>query len=589
MTNLFKIVNQKYYISLVNDYNEWPKLESPTFENYLEYHNHHQQFIKNKIGYFSFETQIGNNLKNASEEDYLKNYANPCAEVRHDRKSVYVDKSEDKISIKVFQYSRYRNVGSKFFRIRTSCNYVTFNHKTNSLYSGWIEDYHKKKKFRRSVKRNFFSENPLNKIKGMMTNILTQSWVNNSDNLINISDTVNHVIDLFLSSIPNIENYNELSGDLKLYKRYLDYSGIKYPNNWDALMTYYPQPTKKVLRKHKFKYIDTLMSMADVNGDKIKRVLHKVKSCDFTTLKFCFNFFGKNYILAQDDEIIKQMIENSVTYSPNQDITEVELSNKERDNAFKVFRHVLNGDIDVYTYMDHIRFYRVLNRVENLKWKSYNYDTFVNEHYLWSEKQGYYSQGDVLRVYGERFKQEVEAPILGLDFVYLPKLLVDSKEYNKESLIQSNCVKTYIKKESSIIFSIRKGDIDSPDRATVEYRIFCTAESMLLHQNSVDKLVRVQSLGRFNNRLDESWESCLKTLDERVNKLVNDGIFELPKIEYTIGGEKHYSELNIEYQTNNGCVMSWENPLIHLTKIPTIQQTRIDDIGLLNDYLELNF
>jgi len=559
MESLLKIVNQKFWVFKYKDHNIWPKHEFSLNDDPFDFLSH-DVIYDGKNG--SFAQVLKSDNGSSTEEEYLEHYGNKLSHVMTKRVTVCVEKNEDKISVKIFQYDRRRNVGVQFFKINTSCHYLTFNHKTNSLYSGHITNYHKKRKFTRSVKRNFFAESPINKLRGQLTNLLTHTFIKESENLMNISDMVNNVINTFLTEIPGVEKYGLLKDDLKLYKRFLDYGETKYPNNWDTFMTFYPQPTKKILRKHKFKYIDAIMSMSEVNGDKIKRVLHKVKSCEFNTLKFSYKIFGKNFTMSQDDEIIKQMIENSVTLHYNPSDNEIEFTNKEKQNAFNVFKIVLKGEIDFSTYADHLRFYRNLNTLENLKWKSYDYDSFMDEHYEWSEKQGFYSQGDVTRIYSDKFKEEIERPILGVGDVYLPVLLTTSKEYNMESLTQSNCVKTYIKRETSVIISLRKGEVSSNERATIEYRIN-------YGYHGVDKLLRVQSLGRFNNRLDDTWEPYLKTLDTKVNELVINGVFELPEIEYTIGGKTYNSKLvkgsqlvyDKEYYS-----LEWDNPIIHMTK-----------------------
>ena len=585
MENLFKFTQQKLFIEEYESYNNLPEKNKhicndedcdgflcPDLKIDMSY-------LSKKNGKFTRKSK-GYYLTN--EEKYVKEYGNPLAMVRMERVMICLDKSEDKISLKIFNYNRTRYVASNFFKVGTNCQYLTFNHKTNSLYSGVISNYHKKRKFGRSVKQNFFYEHPLSKFRSIITNILTNSN-NDPEKLLNVTDTVNNIIKIFLNSIPGIDNLELQNDDLKLFQRFLKFRGVKYPNNWDIFMGYYPQPTKKDLRKYNFKYIDTIMGMSNLNGDKIKRVLHKVKNCDFETLKFSFKFFGKNFTLSQDDEIIKKMIENSVNLYNHTNINDIQLTNKERQNAFNIFKLVLDGEIDTNTFFDHIRFYVVLNRIENLKWKSSDYDSFMNEHWEWSEKQGYYTQGTVERIYNQEFKNKVELPILG-EITYFPVLLVNSKEYNKESFIQSNCVKTYSKRETSVIISLRKETIDSNERATIEYRI-------IYGSNGIKGLKRVQSLGRFNKSLSEEWETPLKKLDSLVNELVNDNTFTLPEINYIVGGKTYHSKLKIDLKTvyldKNEYVLTWENPLIHLT--PIINTNRRTELALQDEGFFLNF
>ena len=95
-------------------------------------------------------------------------------------------------------------------------------------------------------------------------------------------------------------------------------------------------------------------------------------------------------------------------------------------------------------------------------------------------------------------------------------VLKNSEEYNEESIIQSNCVRTYVKRPESLIISLR--DVgNSNERVTIEYRI--------KFDGKILELNRVQSLGRFNSRLDDYWNYPIKLLDDRIYNMVKDGLF----------------------------------------------------------------
>ena len=102
---------------------------------------------------------------------------------------------------------------------------------------------------------------------------------------------------------------------------------------------------------------------------------------------------------------------------------------------------------------------------------------------------------------------------------YYPILLDSTSNYNEESSYQSNCVKSYVDRSTSIIVSLRKNMIE---RATLEYRI--------LNNEYTINVVRVQSLGRFNEKLSEEWDNVLNKLDEKMLCIVNDERFETFKL-----------------------------------------------------------
>jgi hypothetical protein len=82
---------------------------------------------------------------------------------------------------------------------------------------------------------------------------------------------------------------------------------------------------------------------------------------------------------------------------------------------------------------------------------------------------------------------------------------------------------------------LRKGSIDSEERATVEYQIFKKNEKIDFN--------RPQSLGRFNTRLDETWTPVLHLLDQRFTQWINNDDTKTVKIEKELAnGQKLYSD-----------------------------------------------
>jgi hypothetical protein len=101
--------------------------------------------------------------------------------------------------------------------------------------------------------------------------------------------------------------------------------------------------------------------------------------------------------------------------------------------------------------------------------------------------------------------------------------LKNSNEYNEESSTQSNCVKGYIDRCGSIIVSVRKSDKLLGERATIEYTITKSSDEIIIK--------RVQSLGRFNNKLSEEWNDVLFKLDEVMLSYIKDENFETVKLD----------------------------------------------------------
>jgi hypothetical protein len=347
----------------------------------------------------------------------------------------------------------------------------------------------------------------------------------------------------------------------------LDGHKIKSPNNWNSFVNIYPQPKKKDYVKHKLKFMDAFMFIHGLQGDKIKRVLHKVtniKGLEF--FKFTNDFFGKEFMASQDDKLIQDIVECNL-YINGGGMPEYfkKLSKREKNNSFEMFKQVLRGDLNITTYYDHFRMINQLRQFEPVKWDAKDYDSFTNEHMVLSDKISFYTKGTFERIYGEEFTNRVQEP-LNIDGVtYYPILLKTSDEYNMESFIQSNCVKGYVDRAPSLIISFREGSQDSKVRATIEFTIS--------EENKLFKLKRVQTLGRFNKGLDNEWKKPLMMLDLKIHQLISAKLFESPGVILKIGYkefksgshfvDKPYYVHGPMNSTQSLKVLTWDDPRIN--------------------------
>jgi hypothetical protein len=111
---------------------------------------------------------------------------------------------------------------------------------------------------------------------------------------------------------------------------------------------------------------------------------------------------------------------------------------------------------------------------------------------------------------------------------------------------------------------MRRGEGNTEERASIEYRITLNQ----IH-NTFD-LERVQTLGKFNLRLDESWNDALIKLDSRVFKY--EDLFDTLQIDGEFGGRKVFSDsvakeveiYSVTKTGKNGTEMrlSWKNDSI---------------------------
>ena len=120
---------------------------------------------------------------------------------------------------------------------------------------------------------------------------------------------------------------------------------------------------------------------------------------------------------------------------------------------------------------------------------------------------------------------------------YEARLLTSSKDYNHESNIQSNCVKTYIGRASSLIISLTKIENNSDERATVEYELKKDINKDVVVFN------RKQYLGKYNSRLSEEWDDVLFKLDKTLLNYFSEKEVETVKLKKICqNGKEYYSD-----------------------------------------------
>ena len=474
------------------------------------------------------------------EESYTENYGNPLCSVTKSHVLVVVERDGDKVSLKVFRGHRHRGAGNNWFKVSWNVDYMTVNKKTGDVYHGYLHDYQKKRKCTRKIRRNFFYNEPLNSIKAVIKNTF-DNYVDNS------YDVAIRAISTFMFEIDEREEFENLDFNKRLFRFYLNKRGIKYPNNfWVFAQSLYGPKIKKILKKSDNKLVDAYMTHEGLSGKKLKKALHTCEGLNIELYKTAKELFGDDW-LNQDEDLISKLLNSPLHAQRFPSEFKQLISTEELRRVYSIFKRVyIYDDLDSYTFYDHIRMYTELKLYGeiDLKWQSEkSKDIFRQEHLDWTDKIQFYKQGNYTRIYPEYFINKIENNIDG----YTPVLLLDSKSYNEESLTQSNCVKTYIGKPGSFIISLRKGLYG--DRATIEYKL-------VKDRNQITPL-RVQSLGKFNGKLDEEWNEVLFKLDEIVLSCIEDIRFETVKIikecknGVTLKSDTHWEEDNLKWTYKN--------------------------------------
>jgi hypothetical protein len=519
-----------------------------------------------------------------TEEDFVKHFGNPFADVHFDRKRLFIEEGDDKISIKYQIHVKDRRVGSRYFTERKVTNYFTFNFKKKMFYSGTFSTK-KKQVIGRSMKVNptYFA------IESFLRNLRIEKSV-----------AVDQYLYFFLEKIwdrMGIENPQNFQWDCMKSFYSLTYylvNGIKIPNNWRKFTGVFF--SKKELQKSDMNLVDAAMDKLRLKGSKVKQIFNEMDWVDFDRLYIAYNLLGidkfnkiENKVFDEyytTDEFSKSMEMNKMgryyecfytdKYNyPNHYIGRalISLTSKEKDRILDLIPH-----FDGYkwnTLLDHLDMKRELvNLGEDVKLKFTNMSSFNLEHEEFSRLLQSYRKGEVERFYGD--VDILETPIEYEGETYYPILLRKTSDYEKESQHQRNCVRTYAERPECMIFSIRKGATYGDERITVEY------------QYRKNEILNVQERAKFNEMPSLKFSEVAKIQLANINLMYKLGTLKLPKMvkKYRTGKvieqQATFDEMSVRDKGNGPRVVQmtpqwdtytpelsyWQNEILDQVEIP---------------------
>lgn len=498
METLFKQVFEKNSVSFYEKVENQTStdVDKPNEPDFLSF----QQHISHKNDILKYLNTITNDQKIVES-----NFTNPMCSIDIKKCSIIIDSNDEKVSLKIFTYNKIRPLGGKYFKFSNQMFFVTYNKKRKEIFYGVLTNRHKKRKKTSHIRRNIFIQNYFERMFTIVNEMLTtHSEHYNIDKNV-ILDEIKNII---YKEVGYKFNHEQTLNNF-IYQKYLENKGVKYPNNFEIFQNVRPLITKKEFKKAKFKMVDAVMNRYNLRGDKFRKILHEIKHINTYSLPSVLNFFGVDFLINKDETILKKIISNNFLFFHFINYTNFSLTKKEKDNCFNIFSLVLDNLIQINSFLDHIRFYSELQKYEPVKWKSNDIKSFFNEHIDWSEKYTSVKNATYERKYDVGFINIIENGFEYLNNTYYPVILKKSEEYNEESLIQSNCVRGYIDRASSLIISLRKNSKESEERLTIEYLIKKSESNKI-------KLLRIQTRSRFNGEIDDDWFIPLEILDENI-------------------------------------------------------------------------
>jgi hypothetical protein len=257
------------------------------------------------------------------------------------------------------------------------------------------------------------------------------------------------------------------------------------------------------------------MNKNNLKGTKIRELLNKYNNIDLNGIITFYRLFDQD--LFNNINIESFLSEKYNNYYSDYCPTFENVSKKEKENIVKIL-NTSNSETVLNSLWDHLQYKESLKKYgEYIKITATNYDDYVKEHSEWSTLVQSYRSGVVTRFYGED-SYLIEKPITHNGETYYPVLLKTTEQYEGESMVQSNCVRTYSEKPYCFIVSLRNGSVTGDNRASVEFRY------------GVDGLKVVQKLGKYNKGLSEEWLSPIHELEGFANYLYSKNMIKLPEM-----------------------------------------------------------
>ena len=450
-----------------------------------------------------------------SEEEFVKYFADVTKGVSMEKLLIVVEEYDNKISYKIYTTTKRRKVGGKYFFVRKSLRYVTYNLNSKNVYTGYRQTS-KKKLISKSCRANLFSD--IVTPHYIMNEFKTESRIAQGFKVTDYKSAVDEMDDLkeklsqLIFNKTGIKTFKEISIRDIFYKLYLLDNGIKIPNTFRLFQEYFF--SKKELKQSK-NLVTAFMNKEGLYGSKVRAYLNKYEDIPFIYLSLIFKVLGVDYFNMVNVENLRNSGTIYIPGSLANNMNEV-LSKRDR---YKILVGINEG-ISFPTLLEHFSFREKLKKYNHkFNIKFFDRKSFTDEHYEISQVLGSYKNGIIKRNYGHQIENMVEQSIvsmMGIEF--FPVLLKTTEDYNSESIVQSNCVRTYVEKPNCLIISLRNGNKNSEDRATLEY------------QYRRNEIIRIQSRSKYNNDVPPSWEQTLEILDYRISKLYKDGKLTLPSL-----------------------------------------------------------
>ena len=448
-----------------------------------------------------FSGSIDGQFYTTKERHIKKHYANPFANIL----IVTIERSikviDGKVIARTYRRVRQRDYNSKYFKIRTNTEMISFNLNNGDINVGESSRRNKGVQTKR-FRRNSF---------GVIENLIGSNQFFRLTNQINknspVYDEFKNVMnnDVFMDTllieigqykedepITIVDNEDKLKLRVRFIEFFVKHKKIKTPNNYHKLITTY-YPGEVYLKKNGRKLIQSSLDSYGILSKFTNKILHTHTDIDIKHLALFCGFFGDEYtkhignLKPQSYGYFKSTTSQPYSAEPikeRKNYRRFNLEDSEKENIIKITNslvdtksvsHPLRAVSGIYSlFVDHLDMITQIREFDpNFRMRATNYDDFHTEHIELSKMIATIRKGwSTEYVYDNRMVRKVEESfnILGADLIertFSPHILKRDEEYSEEGSYMHHCVAGYANKESSIIVSIRTDN--DKDRVTCEF------------------------------------------------------------------------------------------------------------------------
>ena len=463
-----------------------------------------------------------------------RHFINPFTEIT----LLYLDRSikvvGDKVTIKQYRRTRYRDVNWKYFREWKHSKTLTVDLSTGNF---TFVEYEKtpKVKPRKDFRKNSFTKLNEYTSKGQKLFMYNNKPEGNPQLLKEFDEVFND--DVFFGGLKTtlgIDISDSANFIRAFIKKFVELKKIKVPNDYHDLIHYF-YPTEKFLKKNERKLVASVLDLFKIKSNVTVKMLHQCPTIDLISLSILCGFLGEDYSkflgnlkfdkfgrFNTKTPFSKQHLEEFGIGVPSQHI----IRKIEKENLIKVLnnRNDTLPEVPVDTNQFLTQVFDHFNMIAKIRPYSpevqFNAKTiseFTLEHTEFSKIISAIRKGWVIEyIFDDELIEKMEEPIvtyteefneefepIRIKHTHYPVLLKREEEYSEEGSFMHHCVGGYADKEKSIIVSLRTED--TSDRVTSEFTVsngqcvqsrhFCNTNPPLHFKQSLQILLdRVKSL-----------------------------------------------------------------------------------------------